>query len=179
MSIPPQQPGTVRAAITGSLAETSTAISVLLSALDGLYPYVMQRDGESTVDGESHAAASVTVWGICSRIDAVLANTELWDCSQRQRIEKAAEALIIAQKDEALSRVQLSAILQRPSSRMQPKLTRYADGMWRASYGTGKHMLYGMGASPEKAIEAFDAAFAQVSASKEPTKEETDENRVG
>lgn len=175
MSTPPSMQK-ARVIVSGSLAETSTAVGVLLGALDGLYPYVMRREGEPLVEGETHAAASVTVWNICTRLDAILANVELWDCSQRQRMEQAAEQLLLAQRDEALIRGQLCTVLQRPSSRMQPKLTLLAPGIWRASYGAGKNMLSGMGASPEKAMEAFDAAFAAILATEiEP--EQKDETK--
>lgn len=150
---------------------TNSQIVNVLGILHSLNPFLLHADayrepGSTPVDhpkldGEAFIAASATFIKCCSRLDDILADATRWNMEAHNSLFKSIEEVNMAQKKFLETQTTAAQQINRPSFQLKPKLALF-EGSFVAYWGTlgdANGCIIGRGATPEKAMLDFDAAF--------------------
>lgn len=114
------------------------------------------------LDGGAKAAVEATVIGICTRLDALIADPSRWNMECQNDLESS---LIAAYKQNVETGKQQAAAFadsQLPHHTFTPQFAKLTTGAWVAYYGDLADLdnaIVGVGETPEQAVRAFDGAF--------------------
>jgi hypothetical protein len=113
-------------------------------------------------DRESEIALDKTLWSACERMQAILNDTTRWDDTFQRKIEKEYNELHELQMVAIDNQRKAAAEVTSPHFRYRPDLKRLVDGRWLVILGDENQLefaVYGVGTSPQLAMESFDEAF--------------------
>lgn len=150
-------------------AITSVQISTLLQVAGMMFNFITnprQESGEmpksSAVDGESQSAAQTTFFAVCDRLELLIKEDGRWGMDIQNNLEAHLRAVYQLQAQNlALTNAAVKDTM-RPSHRLQPELSKNADGLWQAVFGDINDLdslIVGVGYCPASALEEFDKNF--------------------
>lgn len=114
-------------------------------------------------DGGVKAAAEGTFIGLCSRVDAMIADESRWTMDEQNNLEQSLLILYADQRSFIKHQREAVSIMKAPHTRFKPILIKLETGAWAAVYGdpSNEHTsIIGSGASPEDALANFDDVFS-------------------
>lgn len=147
---------------------TATQINNVLNVAAVLYPYLANPPDSDPLavsaktDGEARAAALVTFFRACDRLEKILDDDPRWELRTQDTLEKALEEMYRTNTAFFVAQTRAADAVSRPSFMYRPTLIR-ADGCWAAVLGNQddlKNAVVGVGRTPEAAYVDFDAVFA-------------------
>lgn len=146
---------------------TTDQLHVLLDVMGGLHSLIAAPPADiignqqpSAIDGGAKMAAETSLVGVCSRIDAILADASRWSVGQYDEFLNSALALQAQQLQ--LTKAQTVAVeeMNTPHARAKPTIFRLGSGGWAAVAGAAiDHAIVATGSTPEEALVAFDLVF--------------------
>lgn len=155
--------GTLGMAVIANRHNCAVAqLQAILHTVGALSQVIRQApdDGEkwrgTALDGGALAAATASLVGALGRLDVMLADPERWSLSYIVRSEHVTEMLMHANAVGAIEHAKTQAFLRLPHIHLQPTLTKIY-GMYVAVLGDIKNEVLGVGATPEQALDAFNA----------------------
>ena len=115
----------------------------------------------SPVDGGVKSSVDVSLMGLCSRLDKIVADESNWTLSGYRQMEDLYSKLIQAHTDALVAQRKTSQGLDKPHMRMRPSLLKLDVGGWAAFTGDlgSDSAIIGLGTCPSAALDAFDDAF--------------------
>lgn len=150
---------------------TGTQIENTLAIMRNLHPFLFPHVDHSEVvprtqslDGEAQIAASNTFIKACSRLDALLEDTDRWGMGPYKEIYAAMNGCYAQQFQFLKAQTYAANQVCRPSFLLKPDLARLEDQSFIAYWGditTPGAGLIGRGATPEAAFADFDAAYSR------------------
>jgi hypothetical protein len=148
---------------------THYQLTTLLSAASSMIPFVLEgavRVGpemeKPAMDGGVAMAAASSCIRVFSRIDEILDDPRRWSVDGVIANQEVVSEAVKTQKK--LLEAQLAHV-QRPSTRLSPKLGRTPAGTWVAVLETPDPSfapIFGTGQDPESALADFDRSFKSI-----------------
>lgn len=143
-----------------------TQLSALLAITQALQPYLilppqdLGANPPPALDGGTVTAASNTFIKTCAKIDDLLEDKSRWNLETQDALYDACIRTQEVQQKFVQTQTEAAASLMRPSFQVKPMLV-LVEGGYIAIYGdlTSDASVIGSGATPEAAMQDFDAAW--------------------
>jgi hypothetical protein len=115
----------------------------------------------SPVDGGVKSSVDVSLMGLCSRLDRIVADESNWSLTGYRQMEEQYSKLIQAHTAAMEAQRKTNEMITRPHVRLHPTLVRLDIGGWAAFTGDigTDSAIVGIGDSPAGAMESFDRVF--------------------
>lgn len=142
-------------------------VGTVLAIIQTLNPYLFKGGPENMdVEKESGLAASVTFMKACDRLDTILGDNTRWSADDGPNVVDEIRATQQSIQQYYITQKNVLEKMARPSRLFTPKIAKAGEefvAFFVASEFPGG-VLVGRGATPEKAMADFDAAFDRIPA---------------
>lgn len=146
---------------------TSLQVNTLLQ-IAGCCHMILAQPPESDykrpeLDGEVKSSVEATLIKTCAQLDNIVDDNSRWSNDVQNSIEKKLTDVYDGQLKVFETQIAVNTLMQTPHHRFHPMIFPTAEGEYVAVLGDPQHLeeaIYGLGATPELALKAFDEVFA-------------------
>lgn len=156
-----------------------SAVNAYMAFLANAHLAEVEQPHKGPMDGGVKSAAENTFIGLCSRVDAMIADESRWTMDEQNNLEQSLMILYADQRAFIKHQREAVAMMKSPHNRFKPTLVKMDDGTWAAFYGDPANQasaIIGVGTCPEDALANFDDVFAGRIIYEQKTNEKLDGN---